>query len=80
MYRLRGIVRAILSVLEQRRSWRDERTEGRGMPDGTTAGNRRIGPARRTRFLNEGRYVADIARPRMLEAAVVRSPVGTRTI
>ena len=50
------------------------------MPDGTT-GHEGIGASvlrkEDKRFLNgEGRYVADIARPRMLEAAIVRSPVA----
>lgn len=49
------------------------------MPDGTTGQGIGASVLRKEdkRFLNgEGRYVADIARPRMLEAAIVRSPVA----
>ena len=45
------------------------------MPDGTTGQGIGASVLRKEdkRFLNgEGRYVADIARPRMLEAAIVR--------
>ncbi|NBP73084.1 MAG: xanthine dehydrogenase family protein molybdopterin-binding subunit, partial [Alphaproteobacteria bacterium] len=49
------------------------------MPDGATGQGIGASVLRKEdkRFLNgEGRYVADIARPRMLDAAIVRSPVA----
>ena len=49
------------------------------MPDGSSASGigARVLRKEDTRFLyGHGRYVADIARPRMLEAAVLRSPIA----